>query len=469
MNELILIQMSNINKAEYALYTGQTPYINYKEFIKELKLPKWFEENSIINTIKWKCKEYNRIVCVDIERQIQILRWSLHISISNAEHIIFCGGSLNKKLWSTFRRRSESTLNSPWEQKDDTKISNKIYTSEVRKYITEKDGKSILDLPEAEAVKITIDDEDAYKIDQNIYWFQQQMYLDTKDWDNNLANNKKIMLTKISDFHNQMKKNIYDSIIDKDKINKAKIKYKIEFELKVAKSLEILESFIRKTFENSKDFSNDFDLSYKYIPDYPWMNISNMVSNFKNLKKDVMQRKYVHKEPFLKKSSDSFADSFKVIAENIFGSFSRLWIADEKNESDSSISWYKIKKRHESIQYLIQNIQLDHTIAGTYCKELLSFLENEVKMNTKTKSGEFKVGCYNRMDVDLKLIKRFPFEIWIGINSTLARIHTLSKWNEITSWPQFLRQTSFGHVFGFVAKDLNSFYSKKFFNFFHLF
>ena len=85
-----------------------------------------------------------------------------------------------------------------------------------------------------------------------------------------------------------MKKNIYDSITDKDKINKAKIKYKIEFELKVAKSLEILESFISKNFENSKDSSNDFDLSYEFIPDYPWMNISNMVSNFKNLKKDVM-------------------------------------------------------------------------------------------------------------------------------------------------------------------------------------
>ena len=40
MNKLILIQMSNINEAEYVLYTGQTPYINYKEFIKELKLPK---------------------------------------------------------------------------------------------------------------------------------------------------------------------------------------------------------------------------------------------------------------------------------------------------------------------------------------------------------------------------------------------------------------------------------------------
>ena len=39
----------------------------------------------------------------------------------------------------------------------------------MRKYITEKDSKSILDLPEAEAVKITIDDEDAYKIDLNIY------------------------------------------------------------------------------------------------------------------------------------------------------------------------------------------------------------------------------------------------------------------------------------------------------------
>ena len=187
------------------------------------------------------------------------------------------------------------------------------------------------------------------------------------------------MLTKISNFYKQMKKNIDGPTIDKDKINHAKIEYKIEFELLVAKSIDVLESFIRKAIENSKDSNNDSNLSYKYTNDYPWMNISNMVSKLNKLKKGVIQDKHVHAEPFLKKSSDSFADSFKIIVENILNNDSRLWIADEENESDSSISWYKIKKRHENIQYLIQNIQLNHILSKVYCKQLLSFLENEIK------------------------------------------------------------------------------------------
>ena len=70
------------------------------------------------------------------------------------------------------------------------------------------------------------------------------------------------------------------------------------------------------------------------------------------------------------------------------------------------------------------------------------------------------VGFYSGVRLDNKLIKSYPFEIAYEIDSTLARLITLIRWNEITSWPTFMRQSSFEDVFGFAVNQLKIFYSK---------
>ena len=70
------------------------------------------------------------------------------------------------------------------------------------------------------------------------------------------------------------------------------------------------------------------------------------------------------------------------------------------------------------------------------------------------------VGFYSRVRLDNKLIKSYPFEIAYEIDSILAKLIILIRWNEITSWPTFMRQCSFEDIFGFAVNQLKIFYSK---------
>ena len=45
-----------------------------------------------------------------------------------------------------------------------------------------------------------------------------------------------------------------------------------------------------------------------------------------------------------------------------------------------------------------------------------------MKTKSKIKTGELIFGKYRGSDISPMLIKQFPFEIWIVINSTIARI-----------------------------------------------
>ena len=351
-------------------------------------------------------------------------------------------------------------MSSPLKQTLGSNSSKDIISTEVSKYIINVDNKLTLNLPDINEVKIAIDDRDLLKIDNEIYWSQWKTNEINKESDNNSMKNSESVISQIVDLRKQMKKNVPKYTIDKLKIEKAKIDQKAQYDEAVFKSIKLLANFFCKTFENSDELKDNDELLYEYIPDYQWLKAGRVVSDFNNLMAVVKEGKYMHTFPYFKKAWDSYDDCIPVIAENIFSSFWRLWTDNEIDIAGVNVLWNKIKKRHEIINYSIQNLQLDESISRIYCKKLLSFLEVEVNMNRKTNSGDFKVGCYNGDIIDSKLIEKFPFEVLISINSTFARIKTLTIWNELSSWPEFLRQTSFDNVFGFTAKDLDSFYSK---------
>ena len=72
------------------------------------------------------------------------------------------------------------------------------------------------------------------------------------------------------------------------------------------------------------------------------------------------------------------------------------------------------------------------------------------------------IGFYSGVKLDKKLINSYPFEIAYEVDSTLARLTTLVRWNEITSWPTFMKQCSFEGVFGFIVKNFIWFYGNVF-------
>ena len=77
------------------------------------------------------------------------------------------------------------------------------------------------------------------------------------------------------------------------------------------------------------------------------------------------------------------------------------------------------------VLYFIQNMHLDWLGSSEYLKDLLSFLRKEMKIEHKSKFSSLLVGCYNGMQVDRKLIKMYPFEMLIGINSTIVRLQAI--------------------------------------------
>ena len=157
---------------------------------------------------------------------------------------------------------------------------------------------------------------------------------------------------------------------------------------------------------------------------------------------------------------DSNYSQNSFIAQNIFGSLSRWWTAQCKNKVQLLYWKRKIKERHNSINYFIEKLQIESDISRSFTKELLLFLTKETKMTSNLKNNQKYVGWYPGAKISTKLVLSFPFEILYSIESKFARIMTITFWNEITSCPVFIKQTSLNNIVGFSVKSLANFYCK---------
>ena len=117
----------------------------------------------------------------------------------------------------------------------------------------------------------------------------------------------------------------------------------------------------------------------------------------------------------------------------------------------------KIKERYSSIVYLIDNLQLKDKDSKKFTKKAIQYLKEEINKKESNNFGEKYVGFYSGNALDANVLRRYTFEIAFGINSTLAKIKTLLKLNELSCWEKFLRQLSFSNVFGFTVSDVNLF------------
>ena len=89
----------------------------------------------------------------------------------------------------------------------------------------------------------------------------------------------------------------------------------------------------------------------------------------------------------------------------------------------------------------------------------MSYIGDEIKINHINHYEQQVAGFYTGPKVIKKVVSQFPFGLTNNIDSTIARIITLYKWNELTSWPQFLRQKIFNRVFRFKIKGFTQFYN----------
>ena len=149
-----------------------------------------------------------------------------------------------------------------------------------------------------------------------------------------------------------------------------------------------------------------------------------------------------------------------IVAENIYGSFCKWWIINPKNEQENIYCIRKIKERQQQIVRSFESMVLQRNSSIKYLRTIFEYLSDAVSINNTNHYGYQVVGLYTGNNVDSCIVKLFPFEIANSIDSTIARLHTLLKWNLKTSCPWSIRQTSFSDLFGFKVKDLKHFYSK---------
>ena len=120
----------------------------------------------------------------------------------------------------------------------------------------------------------------------------------------------------------------------------------------------------------------------------------------------------------------------------------------------------KIKERHNTIKYLIENWHLDSEKWTKFSKYTFKYLKC-LDETSKDKSICYLVPLYNpKLKIQLNKSKIYPFEIAYDSNDSMIRIETLLKWNEITSCVKWLKQSEFSHIIGFSMKEYSTFYSK---------
>ena len=460
LEELTRIQLSNTKESRNLLFAGKTPYFNYVEFIRKLSNVGIEIKSLITRWIEQKAKAYNQEVWADIECQMQLLRSQWHISISKSELSILKNDVFNKNFSKLPKSNSSQKSKFIKSRSSNRDSLINVSTSDYHLYIEDKEKIFKLIIPDFGDVIVNAWQEDIQMINYIIYVKDRSVYSSIKPSIQDRKKKRQSKLSIISEFHNQLEENFLTRPNQMDEIQRAMIKFNFEFSKSVSITSELLAKFFQSTIKKELGKKSDKKINYKIISNYSWMNVSKVLGDFNQIQKLERKPSFIKNMPFYIEKWERNEDKFAIIAESIFGSYSRWWDTDGLNEEETNRSKNKIKKRHEMIQYVISNLHFEFQDTKKYCRDLLSFLISDTQNINVDKYGNPFIGWYNGMVVDPLLVKQLPFEISISINSTVSRLEILSKWNELTSCPQFIRQISFSHIFGFKVSSLKSFYRK---------
>ena len=113
----------------------------------------------------------------------------------------------------------------------------------------------------------------------------------------------------------------------------------------------------------------------------------------------------------------------------------------ESNSNIKQIGYLmkRIKERNESLIYWVENILPMDIKSRSYHRRLLSFMEKELNRNPINHLNQYVVGMHSGPQINHKLAARCPYELLYELNSTIGRIITWLKWNQISSLSSILR------------------------------
>ena len=278
-----------------------------------------------------------------------------------------------------------------------------------------------------------------------------------RNWEDSWDAKKTVLINYEDKEFNQL----YSAIDNKLKlIDWAKIKYAESYKKEVDKvkhnTVNLIKNFIIQLVDKETEELNKL----VYIQDYSWEDIRSTLKLYSkhkvNQSKDIIKTDNIS----VLKNTAFWESQLSIIAESIYSSYSRLWKVNLDSDLKFGSVKNKIRERHNIIKYLIDNQNLDTVESKSYSKSLYNFLKtySEQKDDTNLECCIAKYNSKNKLK--LKELKTYPFEVAFGAKDVLIRIETLLKWNEITSSPKFIKQSSFSHIFGFKITNMSIFYGK---------
>ena len=254
---------------------------------------------------------------------------------------------------------------------------------------------------------------------------------------------------------------VFSSIQNKSKlIDWRKQKYANLFKKEVDKVKNYTESMLKSLVYELQNEVKNKGQNFNFIKDYSWDNIMKTMKLYDLHWVNNRSEKIKTEDLSKLKNIISWDSQFSIIAECFYGSYSSLWDTTSEMHWKSNLIRKKIMERHNTIKYLIDNLHLDTIESKTYIKHLFEFLKLKSEKKDDADFEFLQTHYDSKNNIKFKELKKYPFENAFGTIDTITRIETLLKWNEMTSSPKLLMQSSFSSIFGFKIVSIRSFYGK---------
>ena len=247
---------------------------------------------------------------------------------------------------------------------------------------------------------------------------------------------------------------MYDYIPNRDEVIKKEKYFKL-FQEAIKTTIKSARRSILELVKSTNKIEDNSILKHRYIKGYSCSNITSWMKIFDNHLKAENKGKITCGNIILSVNLELYTQCLSFLAEHLFGSYSRWWNFIPNNENDKIYFRSKIRERHSNINFLLENIHMKSADSKKFTHNALQYLKEELTRKRIVKL-EIIILVFIQIMLLTSIFKKNK-HLKFYISSTLAKIKTLIKMNELSSWEKILRQISFSHIFGFIVSDAKSF------------
>ena len=204
--------------------------------------------------------------------------------------------------------------------------------------------------PDINEVNFEVCEEDLQDVDYLLYAKEKRMS-STEVWPTqNKHKRRQNASVVMSKYHNKLEQNLAVKSYKADELKEAMFKFNSQYSKVVFKTSELPAEFFWSKIEKIKDGEINEVTYYKIVSNYSRMNVSKTLKEFDRIANLKVKQSFSLDTPIFIELLQSNKDTFVILAESVFESYSRWWETKDLTKEEITRHRSKIKKRHEMIQ-----------------------------------------------------------------------------------------------------------------------